>query len=85
MYYLGILKFYGITLSKDIKGAAHYFNKAASLGHADSQTAVGMMKLKGLGMEPDAVGAMNMFKRAAEQDNQNGYWLLGKYVSIFEL
>jgi TPR repeat protein len=52
--------------------------KAANLGHADSQTAVGMMKLKGLGMEVDTVGAMGMFKRAVEQDNSNGYWLLGK-------
>lgn len=40
MYYLGLLKLYGITLSKDVKGAAHYFTKAANLGHADSQTAV---------------------------------------------
>ena len=78
MYYLGILKLYGITLGRDLRGAGHYFMKAANLGHADSQTAVGLMKLKGLGMEVDAVGAMGMFKRAVEQDNANGYWLLGK-------
>lgn len=78
LYYLGILKLYGITLGRDVKGAAHYFTKAANLGHADSQTAVGMMKLKGTGMEVDPVGAMNMFRRAVEQDNSNGYWLLGK-------
>lgn len=36
------------------------------------------MKLKGLGMEVDTVGAMGMFRRAVEQENANGYWLLGK-------
>lgn len=40
LYYLGILKLYGITLSKDLRGAGQYFTKAASMGHADSQTAV---------------------------------------------
>lgn len=78
LYYLGILKLYGITLSRDVKGAGHYFAKAANLGHADSQTALGMMKLKGAGVEVDTVGAMNLFRRAVEQGNANGYWLLGK-------
>jgi TPR repeat protein len=49
LYFLGLLKLYGITVTKDVDGAATAFESAAALGHADAQTALGVMKMKGLG------------------------------------
>lgn len=49
LYFLGLLKLYGITISKDVEGAAELFQKAAILGNPDAQTAIGMMKMKSLG------------------------------------
>jgi TPR repeat protein len=49
LYFLGLLKLYGITISKDLSGAANAFEKAALLGNPDAQTAIGMMKMKAIG------------------------------------
>lgn len=49
LYFLGLLKLYGITVSKDYVVAAQNFQKAANLGLADAQTAFGVMKMKGIG------------------------------------
>jgi uncharacterized protein len=49
LYFLGLLKLYGITISKDLTGAANAFEKAALLGNPDAQTAIGMMKMKSIG------------------------------------
>lgn len=78
LYFLGLLKLYGITISKDVQGAAELFEKAALIGNPDAQTAIGMMKMKSIGVKEDFVGAVEMFRRAAEQDNGNGQWLLAR-------
>ena len=57
LYFLGLLKLYGITITKDIVGAASAFESAAALGHADAQTALGVMKMKGLGVHMVRLGA----------------------------
>jgi TPR repeat protein len=49
LYFLGLLKLYGITISKDVIGAAQAFEKAAQLGNPDAQTAIGVMKMKAIG------------------------------------
>jgi TPR repeat protein len=46
------LKLYGITISKDVIGAAQSFEKAAVLGNPDAQTAIGVMKMKAIGPLP---------------------------------
>ena len=49
LYFRGLLKLYGVTVGKDVEGAASAFENAAALGHADAQTALGVMKMKGFG------------------------------------
>ncbi len=78
LYFLGLLKLYGITISKDLSGAANSFEKAAKLGNPDAQTALGMMKLKSMGIKEDFSGAVDMFRKAAGQGNGNGQWLLAR-------
>lgn len=49
IYFLGLLKLYGIALTKNEEAAAEYFKQAADLGLADAQTAYGIMLVQGLG------------------------------------
>ena len=50
IYFLGLLKMYGIALSKNEHAATEYFHQAADLGLADAQTAYGIMLVQGQGM-----------------------------------
>ena len=49
IYFLGLLKLYGISLTRNEEAAAEYFRQAADLGLADAQTAYGIMLVQGLG------------------------------------
>ena len=49
IYFLGLLKMYGISLSQSDEAAVDYFKRAADLGLGDAQTAYGLTLLKGSG------------------------------------
>lgn len=50
LYFLGLLKFYGISVTKDVVLAVQSFQKAAKLGHPDAQSALAMCYVNGIGV-----------------------------------
>lgn len=54
IYFLGLLKLYGIALTKHAEAACDHFKQAADLGLADAQTAYGIMLVQGSG-QPSTV------------------------------
>lgn len=66
IYFYGLLKLYGISLSKDLAIAAQNFNRASNLGHKEATTAYGVMLMSGHGMKKDFSGAMKYFRKGVE-------------------
>lgn len=66
IYFYGLLKLYGISLSKDLPLAAQNFNRASSLGHKEATTAYGVMLMSGHGIRKDLAGAMKYFRKGVE-------------------
>ena len=62
IYFYGLLKLYGISLSQDSSVAAEYFLRAAKLGHKEATTAYGVSLLYGYGVEKDTVAATKWFR-----------------------
>jgi TPR repeat protein len=80
IYFLGLIKLYGISLTKNEAGAVQNFRRAADLGLKEAMTASGMMAYSGIGMEVDYVEALIWFRKAALAKDTNGYWLLAKML-----
>lgn len=74
IYFYGLLKLYGISLSKDLSIAAQNFNRASLLGHKEGTTAYGVMLMSGHGVKQDFGTAMKYFRKGVE---------LGDMVSSF--
>ena len=55
IYFYGLLKLYGISLSQDSSVAAEYFLRAAKLGRKEATTAYGVSLIYGYGVEKDKV------------------------------
>ena len=66
IYFYGLLKLYGISVSKDLAVAAQNFNRASTLGHKDATTAYGVMLMSGHGVKMDMVGALKYFRKGVE-------------------
>jgi len=49
LYFLGLLKLYGISVSPDAGKALEYMRKAAELRHLEAMAALGVMLLHGRG------------------------------------
>lgn len=49
LYFLGLLKLYGISVSPDASKALEYMRKAAELRHLEAMAALGVMLLHGRG------------------------------------
>jgi len=83
IYFYGLLKLYGISLSADAAIAAQHFLRASNLGHKDATTAYGVMLLTGRGMQRDQTMAMNFFRRAMEMGDMVSYmlWLMHSHHS----
>ena len=56
-YWVAIAYANGIKVEKDMKVAAHYFEKAARMGHGPSQRNLGIIKGMGDGIEKDIPSA----------------------------
>jgi TPR repeat protein len=64
IYYYGLLKLYGISVSKDLSMAAQHFLRASSLDHKEATTAYGVMLMSGHGMKKDLAQAIRFFRKA---------------------
>jgi TPR repeat protein len=62
---LGHLYRLGQGVEKNAKKARHYYEKAARLGHAPSQTNLALMYFAGEGIAPDSEKGMEWLKKAA--------------------
>jgi TPR repeat protein len=80
IYFLGLLKMYGISLQVSARGALENFRKAANLGLPEAMTAFGMCAYSGIGMDKDDIVAISWFRKAANAQDVNGYWLLAKML-----
>jgi TPR repeat protein len=69
----------GIWISKDLKGATHYFKLSSDQGNADGQFWHGVC-LHGTGIPKDLKGAWNYFKLSADQRNADGHFPYGQYL-----
>ncbi len=78
IYFYGLLKLYGNSVSKNETVAAQNFERAARLGHVEAATAFGMMNLHGVGVPQDYSKALAMFRKGVELRDVNAPWLLGK-------
>lgn len=59
-------RFENRVIRKDLGDAAHYFKKAAELGHVQAQYEYGMCLLKGMGVEADKTEAVKWITKSAE-------------------
>ena len=80
IYFFGLMKLYGLSLSKEISIAAKNFERASKLGHAEATTAYGMLLLHGEGVEKDEALALTYFRRGVQLKDVNAHWMLGKLL-----
>jgi len=73
IYFYGLLKLYGISLSKDLATAAQNFQRASALGHKEATTAYGVMLMSGNGIKQDFAGALKYFRRGVELGDMVGF------------
>jgi TPR repeat protein len=62
IYFYGLLKLYGISMTKDLVGAAQQFRRASSLGHKEATTAYGVLLLTGMAGKSDYIEAISSFR-----------------------
>lgn len=65
IYFYGLLKLYGISMIRDVHGAAQQFLRASSLGHKDATTGYGVMLLSGTLGKKDEALAVRYFRQGA--------------------
>lgn len=78
IYYFGLLKLYGISLSKSESVAAQNIKRAAELGHVEATTAYGVLLMTGIGVKQDFGMAMSWLRRGVKLNDGHAHWLLGK-------
>ena len=78
IYYMGILKLYGISHHKSDELAAQYFLEAAELGHIEAMTAYCVLKMKHMVSSSEVQTIKSWLRKAVESGDVNAHWLLGK-------
>ncbi|CAN0366304.1 unnamed protein product, partial [Ectocarpus sp. 8 AP-2014] len=78
LYFLGLLKLYGISVAPDADKALEYMRKAAELRHHEAMAALGVMLLHGRGGSRDFGAAAAWFRLAAMEGHVEAMWLLGR-------
>ena len=78
IYYFGLLKLYGIVLSKSEAVAASSIKRAAELGHVEATTAYGVLLLHGIGVPQDFALASSWLRKGVQLNDGNAHWLLGQ-------
>ena len=64
---LGLAYFNGRVVSKDLRKASIWFEKAAEQGHLSAQYNLGVLFVQGFGVDKDFAQAAKWFRKAAEQ------------------
>ncbi|MCK0198302.1 sel1 repeat family protein [Ancylobacter sp. 6x-1] len=67
----------GYGVPQDSAKARDWYEKAAALGNADAQFALGVMKLQGTGIAKDEVGAADLFVKSAQKGDPAAAYNLG--------
>ena len=80
LYFLGLLKLYGISVNLNPSEASQHFLQAAELGLTDAMTAYGVMHYLGIGLEKDYSIAVIWFKKGVVAGDTNAHWFLGKMM-----
>lgn len=78
IYYFGLLKLYGLSLSKNETIAAASFKRAGDLGHVEGMTAYAVMVCNGIGIEKDLSLGEKWLMKAVQRKDINAHWLLAK-------
>lgn len=64
IYFYGLIKLYGISVTKDTASASANFLRASNLGHMEATTAYGVSLLTGMGVKQDYLAAAQFFRKA---------------------
>lgn len=64
IYFYGLLKLYGISVSKNLLTAYENFKRASQLGHKEATTAAGVMAMTGMGIDKNKNIAIQYFRKA---------------------
>jgi len=75
IYYYGLLKLYGISLTKDPQIAMEYIKEAAELGHIEAMTAIAVSYMYGNGVEINYNEAAHWLKKSISLGDINAHWL----------
>ena len=78
IYYMGILKLYGISHNQSDELATQYFLEAAELGHIEAITAYCVLKMKYMISSCEVQTIKSWLRKAVESGDVNAHWLLGK-------
>jgi hypothetical protein len=73
IYFYGLLKLYGISMTKDLVGAAQQFRRASSLGHREATTAYGVLLLTGMAGKSDYIEAISYFRNGITRGDMVRY------------
>jgi TPR repeat protein len=66
IYFFGLLKLYGISMTKNTTVAAQHFQRASELGHMEATTAYGVCLATGTGVQLDNVNAVSYLRKGVE-------------------
>ena len=80
LYFLGLLKLYGISVNMNPSEASQHILQAAELGLPDAMTAYGVMRYLGIGVELDYAASIMWFKKGVVAGDMNAHWFLGKMM-----
>ena len=74
---LGLAYFNGRVVSKDLRKASIWFEKAAEQGHLSAQYNLGVLFVQGFGVDKDFAQAAKWFRKAADQGDLTSQYNMG--------
>lgn len=79
-YFAGVLREDGKRLPRDLPGALHYYELAATQGNASAQASLGRMLVNGWATPKDNAKAVEWNTKAAAQDNRRAIYNQGFFA-----
>jgi TPR repeat protein len=83
LYFFGLMKLYGLVLSKSEPVGAQHIRRAAELEHPEATTAYGVLLMHGTGVKQDFALAQMWLRKGVHLNDGHAHWLLGQYVYMF--
>jgi len=78
LYFLGLLKLYGISVNRNPTAALQHIYAAAQLGLPEAMTAYGVMHYVGISVQQDRAVAIEWLRKGTVANDMNAHWFLGK-------